>query len=277
MKHHDNMPLQPLRDLVERWRGYVSVTDACDNFVAEPRGRYCLHCRIVEGPHELRRLLNELDALLSASAVEEAEPALSDDDWNEIEAAVRRAPTFAAQAREKQEQLLARIRGRKQVPAVEPSEAQATLDAIAHLVGLPREAGRTTALVEAVKHLRDVANQTTLELVTLQQQVGLRAKEEAGPTRLWCTGCGKSVSTPVPKGTLVRAHIRCPECIGAEAEELAKDASALREALEELRINANRLCDRNLGGTYEDDCRRSIANADVLLRATAETKGQADV
>ena len=42
---------------------------------------------------------------------------------------------------------------------------------------------------------------------------------------------------------------------------------ALREALRELRINANRLCDRNLGGTYEADCRRSIAKADAALAA----------
>ena len=40
----------------------------------------------------------------------------------------------------------------------------------------------------------------------------------------------------------------------------------IREALKELRINANRLCDRNLGGTYEEDCRRSIAKADAALR-----------
>jgi hypothetical protein len=38
-------------------------------------------------------------------------------------------------------------------------------------------------------------------------------------------------------------------------------------ALEELRLNANRLCDRQLGGTYEDDCRRSLQRADEALRA----------
>jgi hypothetical protein len=42
----------------------------------------------------------------------------------------------------------------------------------------------------------------------------------------------------------------------------------LLEALKELRINANRLCDRNLGGTYEEDCRRSIDKADAALAAS---------
>jgi len=36
-------------------------------------------------------------------------------------------------------------------------------------------------------------------------------------------------------------------------------------ALKRLRIDANRLCDRMLGGSYEDDCRRSIAIADAVL------------
>lgn len=37
------------------------------------------------------------------------------------------------------------------------------------------------------------------------------------------------------------------------------------EALRTLRIDANRLCDRQLGGTYEEDCRRAIAAADAVL------------
>lgn len=36
---------------------------------------------------------------------------------------------------------------------------------------------------------------------------------------------------------------------------------ALTAALRMLIIDANRLCDRQLGGTYEEDCRRSIAVA----------------
>lgn len=42
------------------------------------------------------------------------------------------------------------------------------------------------------------------------------------------------------------------------------------KALKALRIDANRLCDRNLGGTYEEDCRRAIAIADAaIVRASA--------
>lgn len=42
-------------------------------------------------------------------------------------------------------------------------------------------------------------------------------------------------------------------------------APDLLEALRELRINANRLCDRQLGGTYEDDCRRSLKAAEAAI------------
>ena len=41
--------------------------------------------------------------------------------------------------------------------------------------------------------------------------------------------------------------------------------TALREALKALTIDANRLCDRNTGGSYEDDCRRSLEQARAAL------------
>jgi len=31
--------------------------------------------------------------------------------------------------------------------------------------------------------------------------------------RIRCNDCGKSVSTEVPDGTIIRAWISCPECI----------------------------------------------------------------
>jgi hypothetical protein len=43
-----------------------------------------------------------------------------------------------------------------------------------------------------------------------------------------------------------------------------------RAALADLIQNANRLCDRNQGGTYEEDCRRSIARARAVLDASEE-------
>jgi hypothetical protein len=55
------------------------------------------------------------------------------------------------------------------------------------------------------------------------------------------------------------------------AESAEAENARLRSALKELRIDANRLCDRNLGGTYEEDCRRSIAKADAALTPTAPT------
>lgn len=35
--------------------------------------------------------------------------------------------------------------------------------------------------------------------------------------RIWCMNCGKSVSTPVPKPTIVRAYVECPECMEEKA------------------------------------------------------------
>lgn len=57
--------------------------------------------------------------------------------------------------------------------------------------------------------------------------------------------------------------------------ECAADRNTLSAALDGLIINANRLCDRVLGGTYEEDCRRSISKARAALaafRAVANTK-----
>lgn len=34
-----------------------------------------------------------------------------------------------------------------------------------------------------------------------------------------CSACGKQVSTPVPKGTVIRAWIECPECIESRIEK----------------------------------------------------------
>jgi hypothetical protein len=31
--------------------------------------------------------------------------------------------------------------------------------------------------------------------------------------RIWCYSCGKSVSSPVPPDTVIRAWVECPECI----------------------------------------------------------------
>lgn len=47
---------------------------------------------------------------------------------------------------------------------------------------------------------------------------------------------------------------------------------SLLEALKQLRINANRLCDRNLGGTYEDDCRRSLAVAESAIQKAEDAR-----
>lgn len=51
----------------------------------------------------------------------------------------------------------------------------------------------------------------------------------------------------------------------ARLRPLAEAGERLREALKDLVIDANRLCDRQLGGSYEDDCRATIAKARQAL------------
>ncbi len=54
------------------------------------------------------------------------------------------------------------------------------------------------------------------------QIMSLEDEEEEDDGRIHCSNCGKTVSTPVPTGTVIRAWIECPECLEASA----KDASA---------------------------------------------------
>ena len=50
-----------------------------------------------------------------------------------------------------------------------------------------------------------------------------------------------------------------------DAADLVDGYRGLRQALVALVVDANRLCDRNLGGTDEDDCRISIAAARTAI------------
>lgn len=55
---------------------------------------------------------------------------------------------------------------------------------------------------------------------------------------------------------------------------LVEEREELRAMLRELVIDANRLCDRNLGGTYEEDCRRSLKKADDLIVKITKAQGE---
>lgn len=51
---------------------------------------------------------------------------------------------------------------------------------------------------------------------TMELEISAELANEGFPTRIRCSSCGKSVSTGVPKHTIVRAWIQCPECIEKE-------------------------------------------------------------
>lgn len=40
---------------------------------------------------------------------------------------------------------------------------------------------------------------------------------ETTPHQVACSNCGKGVSSPVPRGTVVRAWVMCPECVESES------------------------------------------------------------
>lgn len=56
--------------------------------------------------------------------------------------------------------------------------------------------------------------------------------------RLWCCRCGKSISSEVPEGTVLRAYAECPECIEQQPDWKAR-AEAAEAALKELRAELN--------------------------------------
>jgi hypothetical protein len=58
-----------------------------------------------------------------------------------------------------------------------------------------------------------------------------------------------------------------PDCPREALREALRRLREADSALKALVIDARRLCDRNLGGTYEEDCRRSIARAEAAARS----------
>ncbi len=88
----------------------------------------------------------------------------------------------------------------------------------------------------------------------------------------WRVGemCGGAINIEAERTarpfTVGRIHIVGAAVTEAEANaRLVAAVPDLLDALRALRIDANRLCDRQLGGSYEADCRRAIAIADAAI------------
>lgn len=66
--------------------------------------------------------------------------------------------------------------------------------------------------------------------------------------RILCSHCGKSVSTPVPPNTHVRAFVECPECIEGDRALAAVEPAHQQRMAELFRSAAldNSLTDREV-------------------------------
>lgn len=107
---------------------------------------------------------------------------------------------------------------------------------------------------------------------TLGQQENLREWCEA----ILCEFAGPDLepSRGVIEQLTQVVECRSKEIAAARIATLEQARDALRQALQALIIDANRLCDRQLGGTYEDDCRRSIDKARTALEVDHGCKGE---
>lgn len=84
-----------------------------------------------------------------------------------------------------------------------------------------------------------------------------------GPLVALITSTGR-IHAEITAPTRNRFEPLSTETLDANAH-LLKAAPRLLEALKVLRMDANRLCDRQIGGTYEEDCRRALAQADEAI------------
>lgn len=68
---------------------------------------------------------------------------------------------------------------------------------------------------------------------------------EDGLMRLYCYGCGKSVSTEVPDETILRAVAICPECVeqNFDVSEDGIPFGTLREAVERWSVAMRKMRD----------------------------------
>jgi hypothetical protein len=94
------------------------------------------------------------------------------------------------------------------------------------------------------------------------------ARHTPGP---WHTDLNRGQwSVRTHNGMVVTRIARWTEDIDEADARLIAAAPELLAALKTLVIDANRLCDRNLGGTYEADCRRAIADARTAIAIAEE-------
>lgn len=85
-----------------------------------------------------------------------------------------------------------------------------------------------------------------------------------------CHAC-EVVTRLIASDGALRAQLATAERERGEREEALQRIGTLEKALGDLIIDANRLCDRELGGIYEDDCRLSLAKARHALAPSFHT------
>ena len=76
--------------------------------------------------------------------------------------------------------------------------------------------------IDACREWRDGGVFISIQMMCgkCNQKRGLRWKELERMRRLVCNRCSKSVSSPVPGDTVVRAWVECPECIERVSDDI---------------------------------------------------------
>jgi hypothetical protein len=145
------------------------------------------------------------------------------------------------------------------------TDAHARAQALEGEIETLRESIPTEALIEATKSSFPEAQDAVAEVLRLRNLLG-RVQLAGFDTRDKLRARAEAAEREVEE--LSSENDRLTFAVVAEQDKFTAEQEKqrrLREALSELRINANRLCDRSLGGSYEDDCRLSLKRAETAL------------
>jgi DNA-directed RNA polymerase subunit RPC12/RpoP len=102
-----------------------------------------------------------------------------------------------------------------------------------------------------------------------------REQLEANQTKIKCSNCGAKVSSSVPKDTVIRGYVECPECItktnvATVTHDIYKQAREQLEAEKNKLIKDTEVCRKATNGT--DDYSVGMRNGMEVILCTLEKR-----